>query len=511
MRKKHFVKVVLLLLLILAAGSFGVTYAGPDDTVKVALTSDPESINPIEWRSQIEFAIIQSTHDSLLYGVNPKTKMRNLDLAQSVQVLPTKKDVLVKLRKGPKFSTGDPVTAHDVKFTVEQIQNPENTNALIGFYDEIESVEVVDNQTAIFHFYQPYASWQEVMWIGVCSEKQYEKLGREEFRKAPAGSGPYRVADRKIGESITLEAVPNHIDHKPDFKYVKALIVPDPVTRVAMLKTGELDFIHDLEPHQAAGLEQSSNVKVKKVATPSMYYLSIKPEIYPMLNDLKIRQAINSGINRQEIINKVYLGEGFPIYGWVNPNELGYDPNYKVEYNPEKAKQLLKASTYNGEPVIITYTNVMPSAAQVAEVVQMYLEKIGFKTKLWQLEYGTYLTYCRAKDKRVGHMGLSQFALDYDPTVRFMMSMMTTSQYGYYKTGPHQKEMDNLILAQSSETNPQKRMELLKKIHSINNADPAQIALLGLNQIYAMNKRIDFNWQSWTHYFRSLESIKKVK
>ncbi len=511
MKNKQLGKIMVIILFMLIAVSSTAVFAGPEDTVKVGLIADPETLNPIEWRSQNDLAIIMSTHDALLWGVDSKTKMRNLGLAASVKVLPSKKDVMVKLRRGPKFHTGDPVTAHDVQFTVQEIQNPENANALIGFYDEIESVEVVDDQTAIFHFFQPYASWQEVMWIGICSKKQYEKIGKEAFRKVPAGSGPYRVAERIIGESITLEAMPNHIDSKPDFKTVKAIVVPDPVTRAAMLETGELDFIYNVQPHQVAKLKTKDHITVKKAATPSMYYLSIKPCIFPVLNDLKVRQAINTGINRQEIIDKVFLGEGFPLYSWVNPNELGYDPTYKVEFNMQKAKKLLKESSYTGEPVIIAYSSVMPNASQVAEVVQKYLQDVGFATKLWQLEYGTYLTYCRTKDKRAGHMALSQFAIDYDPTIRFMMSMMSSSQYGYYKDGPKQKEMDRLIVAQGSEMNPQKRLDLLKKIHDINNADPAQIALLGLNQIYAMNKRIDYNWESWTSYFRKLESIKRAK
>ena len=108
-------------------------------------------------------------------------------------------------------------------------------------------------------------------------------------------------------------------------------------------------------------------------------------------------------------------------------------------------------------------------------------------------------------------MALSLFTVDYDPTIRHMMTMMSGSQYGYYKVGPRQKEMDKLILAQASETNPQKRLALLKKLHQINNADPAQIAVLGLNQIYAMNKRIDYNWESWRQFFRGFERVKKVK
>ena len=508
---KKIVGLIIITLILILGGSLNAVFAGPEDTVKVGLIADPETINPIEWRSQNDLAIIMSTHEALLWGVNSKTKMRNLGLAESVNVLPSKKDVVVKLRKGPKFHTGDPVTAHDVKFTVEEIQNPENANALIGFFDEIESVEVVDNQTVIFHFFQPYASWQEVMWIGICSKKQYEKIGKEEFRKAPAGSGPYHVVNRTIGESITLEAMTNHIDSKPDFKIVKTIVVPDPVTRAAMLESKELDFIYNVQPHQVAKLKSRDFITVKKVVTPSMYYLSIKPSIFPVLNDLKVRQAINHGINRQEIIDKVYLGEGFPIYGWVNPNELGYNPTYKVEYNMQKAKKLLRESSYTGEPVIIAYSSVMPNASQTAEVVQKYLQDVGFATKLWQLEYGTYLTYCRTRDKRAGHMALSQFAIDYDPSIRFMMSMMSGSQYGYYKDGPRQKEMDRLILAQASETNSQKRLALLKQIHDINDADPAQIALLGLNQIYAMNKRVDYNWESWTGYFRGLQNIKRAK
>jgi peptide/nickel transport system substrate-binding protein len=485
-------------------------FAEENTTLKIALPIDPETLIPFEWRSQNDLPVFSVVYNSLVRGVNVKKNMRFKDLAESITILPNKKDIKITLRKGPKFHNGDPLTAHDVKFTVEQVQNPENANALIGFFDEIESVEVVDDYTLIYRFYDPYASWQETMWVSIVPKKYYEKVGKNEFKKKPVGSGPYRFVDRKIGESITLEAVENHIDHKPDFKIVKLMIVPDRATRTAMLETGEIDFIYNVQPHEVERLKMRDHIKVKKVKMPSMFYLSIKPCIYPVLNDIKVRQALNCGINRQEIIDKIYLGEGYPLYMWANPNELGYDPTYKVEYNPEKAKKLLSESRYNGETFIIAYSSVMPSASHVAELVQHYLNEMGIKTKLWQLEYGTYLTYCRNKDKRAGHMALSQFTQDYDPGIRMMMSMMRGSQYGYYKDGPNQKEMDRLILEQARATNPVQRLKILKKIHKINNADPAQIALLGLYQIYAMNKRIDYNWPSYTFYVRDFWEIKRV-
>ncbi len=509
-KRRHILFMVLSFLLFIV---FPISYAVAADntTVKIALNTDPETIIPFEWRSQNDLPVFSSVYDSLLYGVNTKTNMRYQELAESITILPNKKDIKVKLRKGHRFHNGDPVTAHDVKFTVEQVLNPENANALIGFFDEIESIEVVDNYTLIYRFYNPYASWQETMWIGIVPKKYYENVGRDGFRAKPIGSGPYRIAERKIGESITLEAAENHIGNKPDFKTVKLLIVSDSVTRSSMLQTGEVDLIYNVQPHEVEKLKTNDQIKIKKVRVPSMFYLSIKPCIYQMLNDIKVRQAINCGINRQEIIDKIYLGEGFPLYMWANPGELGYDPTYKVEYNLEKAKKLLKESSYTGEPVIIGYTSVMPNARLVAEVIQNYLKKVGFETKLWELEYGTYLTYCRNRDKRAGHMALSQFTQDYDPGTRMMMSMMSSSQYGYYKDGPKQKEMDRLILAQAKATDSKQRLEILKKIHAINSADPAQIALLGLNQIYAMNKRIDYDWPSYTFYVRNFEEIKLVK
>ena len=511
MKKRNYVVLMVMTTLLLVIFPLTHAVAAENTTVKIALNAETESIIPFEWRSQEDLPIMSSVYDSIVNLVDTKTNMRTKNLAESITILPNKKDIMVKLRKGPKFHNGDPVTAHDVKFTVEQVQNPENANALIGFFDEVEAVDVVDKYTVIYRFFNPYASWQEVMWIGTVPKQYYEKVGKDGFRKNPVGSGPYRIAERKMGESITLEAVENHIDHKPDFKTVKLLVVPDPVTRTAMLETGEVDLIYKIQPHEVEKLKIRDHIKVKKVITPSLYYLSIKPCIFPMLNDIKIRKAINHGINRQEIIDKIFLGEGFPLYMWANPGELGYDPTYKVEYNLEKAKKLLKESSYAGEPVVLAYSSVMPNARLVAEVVQNYLKKVGFETKLWEIEYGTYLTYCRNKDKRAGHMALSYFTIDYDPGIRFMMSMMTNSQYGYYKDGPRQKEMDRLILAQGSETNPQKRKEILKKIHAINNADPAQITLLGLNMIYAMNKRIDYNWNSTIHYLGNFETIKLVK
>ncbi|MCJ7771971.1 MAG: ABC transporter substrate-binding protein, partial [Desulfobacterales bacterium] len=130
MRKSQHVVILVLLFLLLVVFPLSNVVAAENTTVKIALNAETESIIPFEWRSQEELPVMSSVYNSIVWLVDPKTNMRNKDLAESITVLPNKKDIMVKLRKGPKFHNGDPVTAHDVKFTVEQVQNPENANAL---------------------------------------------------------------------------------------------------------------------------------------------------------------------------------------------------------------------------------------------------------------------------------------------------------------------------------------------------------------------------------------------
>ena len=108
-------------------------------------------------------------------------------------------------------------------------------------------------------------------------------------------------------------------------------------------------------------------------------------------------------------------------------------------------------------------------------------------------------------------MALSAFAVDQDPNTHLALGMGSTSTYCYYTDRPNQEEMDNLIAAQSKETNMEKRLEILNRIHAINNSDPGSISLFGLNEIYAMSRQIDYTWISGGIYPAYLYKTKLVK
>ncbi len=513
MKKKSGFRFVAMVFVAVACFASTAVWAASKDLLKVALNSDPVSINPVEFRTTVSLPITFLTHQGVMGSVDPKTNTRVLRLAESVEVMEDPKDIKVTLRKGLKFHSGDPVTAHDVQFTVEQVQDPVNSHILAENFDEIDEIEVLDDRTLIYRFYEPFAPWPEVMWTGIVSKKQYERVGRKAFRKRPVGAGVFRLVERKIDEHIILEAVENHPDFRAEFKRLKIFVVSDSTTRLAMLETGELDIITHIQPDQAERLQRNPRLKIKKTSNwPSLYFLAIRPSLYPVIKDINVRMAMSYAINRQELVDRVLFKEGYPLYMWANKNELGFDPTYKIEYDPGKARRLLKKSSYKpGTPITLTYTNMIPKAAFVASVIQHYLKNIGMTVKLQQLEWGVWVTYAINRDKRGGHMMLSQFTVPFDPHPRLSLSFLSGGNFCHYFDRPNKLELDKLVFAQSREMNPTKRLGIFKKIHRINNTDPGNIPLYGLNMIYGMNRHVDFTWMPGTLEALGLEKVKILK
>ncbi len=325
-------KLFLIFLALLWAG--GLWAQLKDATVNVALNVDPSTINMLEFKTGVELIPMLHIGSSLL-GVDPVTGEYDVTragvLSESMTVMENGKDIKFVLKKGFRFHDGSPVTAHDVLFTYEQCANPANANIMGGPLDEIEEIEVLDDHTLIFRFYEPYAPWKDLLWIGITSEKYYEKAGRNKFRKHPLGSGPFRFVERSIGEYITLEANEQHPE-APKFKRLKLWVVPDEITRLSMLETGELDLIEQVLPLNIKRLERNRQIKIKRESrVQSLSAIAGKPENYPILKDRKFAMAVQMGINRREIVDKIFYGEGYPLYQWVTKIELGYDLSDRIQ------------------------------------------------------------------------------------------------------------------------------------------------------------------------------------
>jgi ABC-type transport system substrate-binding protein len=175
-----------------------------------------------------------------------------------------------------------------------------------------------------------------------------------------------------------------------------------------MLETGELDLIYDILPHQLKRLSKNKHIRIKRATdAPSLFGLAARQYNFAILRDLKFVTALSYAINRKEIVDRIFLGEGYPLYMFASKSELGYDPKYRSPFDPARARRLIKQSSYKpGTPLILTYTSVLPNAALVAQSLQKYFQDVGITIQLQQLEAGVQATYNRNKDKREGHLVL---------------------------------------------------------------------------------------------------------
>jgi len=529
MLKKMFYSILLYLLLFCFVLHPGLVSAGPDDSVKVGIDSDISTVNILEFKLALELPVITTMHEGLM-GSDPVTGKYDKGLAASIKILENRKDIKVTIEKGHTFHTGDPVTAHDVKWTYAQISNPENGCIMAGAVEEIEEIDVLDDHTLIFRFYEPYGPWTELMWIGICSKNYFEKVGREEFRTKPVGSGAFRFVDREPGEYVTLEAVDNYLYKEPvhdkktmkrikwtkkklDYKTLKFLTVTDKITQLAMLETGELDLITGVMPHFVKRLERNPKIKVKRNSkVPSLTGLSLQTDTYPIWKDRNIRLALRHAIDKQAIVDRVFLGEGYPLYEFISRGERGYDPNVKFEFDPEKSRKLVKTSSYvPGTPMVLSYTSASPTAPLVSTILQKYLQDIGLTVKLQQLETGTAATYARTKDRRLGHMSMYTWDGGRDPNLRLMLGVLSDSEYAEWSDRPDKEKLDKLILAQRIEPDRKKRLALIKAAYAQIRKEPGGQVLFGLKQIYAMRNRIDYTWTPMEGLVFNLHRVMIVK
>jgi len=279
------------------------------------------------------------------------------------------------LRAGLQWHNGDPLTAHDVKFSLERTMSPESVaTQAAALRRNVERIEVVDDRTVRVYTkqvqpYFPESLSRAVFQEGQLMPKKYiETVGVEAFRKKPIGSGPWKFVRSVPGDRIEYEAVDYpHWRGTPHFKRLVILLVPEESTRVAMVQTGEAG-IASISPETMREVEKA---KLRVVSVPGtmqaiyQFYGLYRPEFqHSPLADVRVRQALSLAINRQQIIDHVMYGQA----SWPLPLgtfRYSVDMDLKrwetwareaLRYDPERAKQLLAEAGYaNGFP--LTFAN----------------------------------------------------------------------------------------------------------------------------------------------------------
>jgi peptide/nickel transport system substrate-binding protein len=469
------------------------------------MVQDPVAVIPFGAGNGSNFEITSLVYESLL-GWD-----RNLNivpaLAESWEV-PTTKTYIFHLRKGVKFHSGKELDASDVKYSLERQKNPPPPGADQGFYPNIGAVTVTDKYTVRVLMNEPdasmlgYLAWGRYSWI--IPNGLYDKM---DLRTRVDGTGPFKLDEFIPNDHATLSRFKDY--WRPRLPYLDAVtmkIMPDEGARVAALRSGAIDGA-TLTADSAQPLAGDTSLQILKGLTASTEELEYTLYGGKPWDNIKVRQAINAAINRQEIIDKVYSGDG--VYTSKTPPGFGPWPISPTDlkakwekYDLARARALMaEAGFANGFPVTLqTQARVKP-LIETSEVLKAQLKQINIDVTVQPLEIGIFarnntngdfdwaLTFRRMRGD------VSQFYADFHPTGVIMKTV--------FKAYSNQ-ELGNLYLQGLRTTDQRQRQGIYRRIDDILMTDWPEIPLVVGMKYMVVRKRLNNMYASYEDTERGL-------
>jgi peptide/nickel transport system substrate-binding protein len=296
----------------------------------------------------------------------------------------------MKLRPGVRFHNGDPFTSDDVKFSIERTYDPAAKTSVANVLSTVERIETPDPLTVVFITRQPDALLpSRLAFYGgqILPRRYFERVGAEEFRRQPVGTGPFRFSEWVKDDRLVLRRFPEYWGGSPNVAQVIFRPRPEVAPRIAALLAGEADLVTSLPADQIDTISRSGKARVEGALFNGLHVLAVNSRVPPLDNPL-IKQALSLAIDREAIIRTVHRGQGVVPNGLIAQGDFGFDATLPpLEFNPERARQRLQAAGYKGEPIVLETTQgYLLGDRQMAEIVDEMWRKVGINSKLELIE-----------------------------------------------------------------------------------------------------------------------------
>jgi peptide/nickel transport system substrate-binding protein len=326
-----------------------------------------------------------------LYTVTSNGKGVQPWLATGYTASADKKTYTFTLRKGIKFSTGQPMTSADVKFSLEQTMK---ASAGWGYIDAaISSVDDPTPSTVVIHLkyaWAPLLADLSLFANGIVPNNYGGKTAAQ-FYQAPVGTGPFKWGFWHKGSALKL--VKNTFYWQKGLPYLNSVTwtdVPSDNTRQLQIKGGQAQIDQYPSWSTVGALKSTPGVNLQLFNSTETNYLAFNENVKPF-QDVHVRRAISLAINRQSIIKAVLFGNGKPANSLFPPQVPYYDPNSPgLQYNLAQAKQeMAKSSVPHGFTTTILIPAGNSDYGTIATIVQSELKPLGITVKVQTLDPNT--------------------------------------------------------------------------------------------------------------------------
>ncbi len=395
------------------------------------------------------------------------------------------------LRHGVTFHDGSPMTAADVKFSVERAVNIKGSQWSFLFTG-FKGMEVVDTYTVRAHLSEPRAPFLSDVALfatSILPEKLVTSQG-ERFFQNPVGTGPFMFKSWTKGSQLVFSRNPHHFRAPmPYVDEIQQMVVGDDNTRVLQVTSGELDIALFVPPAQAAAIKSNPSVVLHQDNFLDSNFIVLQ-NTSPHLSDKLVRQAMNYAIDKDVIIKRLLFGYGQPS-GQAMPDMFGYSPSVQpYPYDLAKAKSLMAKSKYpSGFGITMLVDQATEQADKpLAEFVQEQLKEIGVAVTIQVLDDATLLAKTQSTNYEMAKGYMTSDIVDPDELMSFAIVPHggTNAIWTYYQNSL----VDKLAAQAAAITDRAKRQKLYDQVNTIHHDDAPMIFLYRQPSLSATSNKL---------------------
>lgn len=422
---------------------------------------DPLKINALS----ICGAIANSTIHERLFDTDSKG---NLIPVLALSATPSKDGTIwtIALRQGVSFHDGTPFNADAVVYNWSRLLDPENKFRGRSSISPIRSVEKQDAFTVQFklsHIWLPFPKILTDTRALYCYIMSPKALEEDTQSRAPVGTGPFMLEEWKSGDRFVVKRNPNYWQReKPYLEKIVFKPVPDHQTRFASLESGQMDVIFMDRGHIIERARKNKSL-VHYQGDSNGAETALLNTTKPPLDDPRVRRAIAHAWNQAVYVDMSYKNS-IPLAHHPFGNELQCgDAGYRI-HDLEKAKSLIEQY---GKPVEFEciHTNTK-RGREFGLMLQQFCKKIGVTVKTKGMDISPIVKKVFSKDYHISSWRIPPMT-DHGPYLyKYFYSSSRINATGY-----NNPKMDELLVAQQMETDPEKRENILCDIAALLNAD----------------------------------------
>ena len=405
------------------------------------------------------------------------------------------------LRPGVKFHDGSPLTAEDVRATIERNLVPGKTVVTAGF-TTIESVQAASPTLVRVVTRKPdplLPVRMAQMGSQILPARLTTDEGAKELARRPIGSGAYRFVEWVKDERLVMEANRDWWGWEgrpPSVDRVLWKAIPDDFPRLVALEKGDADIVTSVPPDRIRSVAEGRNTRVVSVPSTRTVEFNIN-STQPPLSDKRVRQALHYALDVPAIIRSLFAGLGRPLVGGLADTDFGYNPALKpYPYDPARARALLAEAGSPGGIDVTLHAGMgtMVNDKQLLEVIADMWAKVGIRARVAMMEMGARQRMVNERALPPGGLlliNVQSTLLDADGSLWRILH--PTGLGGRYWAGSQPGHRFHEVMEQARYTlDPKKRKALYVEATQLFDDEKPWLELFQEVIVYGTSKRVTF-------------------